>query len=294
MQPSVVPPTWSHSRLKTTCARLAFALESDVGGGDISAPDTIVGTEQSPAEEVKKELLSLASATTRGFSATSAQRKRASELCNDLARQNPSANPASAYYPYPKDNIGETRNFIDVDQKPTLAGKWTLVYTDAPDITTLDGGPFALAKLGRIGQECNPPFINNVIEWIRPTWAGSLPFSGNNDSRVLQKVCTEGKADPKNPKVVDLTVVGLDLLGFRGDSNSEGTDTVEAKGLGARIKEGGLPAGLLEANPIKLRGPLSGAVPFGKFEILYLDDDLRIIRTGQNYLAVNVRGEEWF
>ena len=35
---------------------------------------------------------------------------------------------------------------------------------------------------------------------------------------------------------------------------------------------------------------------FGTFEILYLDEEMRIIRTGQNYLAVNtrIRDDEWF
>jgi hypothetical protein len=38
-------------------------------------------------------------------------------------------------------------------------------------------------------------------------------------------------------------------------------------------------------------------LPFGRFQILYLDDELRIVRTGQNFVAVNRRlnaSEEWF
>jgi hypothetical protein len=56
------------------------------------------------------------------------------------------------------------------------------------------------------------------------------------------------------------------------------------------LKDG--PARLLKNNPVKLRGPLKA--PFGKFEILYLDEDMRIIKTGQGYYAVNIRGEVWF
>ena len=55
------------------------------------------------------------------------------------------------------------------------------------------------------------------------------------------------------------------------------------------------PAALFEQNPIKLQGPLKG--PFGKFDILYLDYQMRITKTYQGFYAVNVRQEkenEWF
>ncbi len=173
----------------------------------------------------------------------------------------------------------------------TLAGKWTLIYTDAPDITSLEGGPLSTAKLGRIGQECEPPMIKNVIEWSRPDWAASLPFSGGESSRVLQKVCCEGSSTPNNPKMVDLKLVGLELSGMNGgtDSGERGEDS---NGLSAFFNG---PAALLESNPVKLQGPLTA--PFGKFDILYLDDDLRITKTYQGFFAVNIReedGNEWF
>ena len=63
----------------------------------------------------------------------------------------------------------------------------------------------------------------------------------------------------------------------------------------SRIQQQGIPAGLLSINPVDLKGPLNP--PFGQFEILYLDEDFRMIKTGQNFLAVNQRiqpGEEWF
>ncbi|KAL7552628.1 hypothetical protein ACHAWF_015861, partial [Thalassiosira exigua] len=136
------------------------------------------------------------------------------------------------------------------------------------------GGPLAAAKLGRIGQECDPPSIKNVIEWRRPEWASSLPFGGGGggeSDRVLQKVCCEGSATPEKPNEVDLKILGLEVTGAL---------------LGG-------PAAWFERNPVQLRGPLRAL--FGKFEILYLDDDMRITETYQGYFAVNVREEsEWF
>jgi len=162
-----------------------------------------------------------------------------------------------------------------------------LIYTDAPDITSLDsGGPFSTAKLGRIGQECNPPSIKNVIEWQRPDWAANLPFSGNESSRVLQKVCCEGVA--KSDKTVDLSIVGLEVNGRESSGENSSTG-----GLMDSVPNG--PSAFFESNPIELKGPLTA--PFGKFDILYLDDGMRITKTYQGYYAVNTRiskEDEWF
>mmetsp|Transcript_18424 Transcript_18424/g.22125 ORF Transcript_18424/g.22125 Transcript_18424/m.22125 type:complete len:340 (+) Transcript_18424:82-1101(+) len=277
-----------------------IAEEVDVEPIDI-APEAI---------RLKEDLLALASVTKRGFASSKEQRQKAKDIVYDLASYNPTKNPASPYYSS-KDSGGMvyegTCTSTDGSDLPTLAGKWTLIYTDAPDITGLDGGPLATAKLGRIGQECTPPLIKNVIEWRRPDWAASLPFSGSDDSRVLQKVCVEASAKPEKPFEVDLKIVGLDVMALNGNSRGGDTNGMDSADndndntallnnlhkLPETIQQDGIPVGLLKSNPIELRGPLT--VPFGQFEILYLDDEMRIIKTGQNYIAVNVRDEEeWF
>ncbi|KAL7523351.1 hypothetical protein ACHAXR_000717, partial [Thalassiosira sp. AJA248-18] len=237
------------------------------------------------AVRLKDDLVALAAATRRGlpiatqkFSASRTDRDTAKSIINNLSKYSPSDEPAAAFY---KDGDGKSNN----GARSTLAGKWTLVYTDAPDITSLDGGPFSTAKLGRIGQECDPPSIKNVIEWQRPDWASSLPFSGGESSRVLQKVCCEGSATPDNPKMLDLKLLGLELSGMNGSDGNDGEG-----GLNAFLNG---PAALFESNPVKLQGPL--AAPFGKFDILYLDEDMRITKTYQGYFAVNIREENtWF
>lgn len=226
---------------------------------------------------LKDDLLTLAERTNRGFQATSTERDAVKEIIYQLAPLNPTAEPASPYYE-DKPTLGG----------PTLAGKWTLVYTDAPDITGLDTSRNLLstAQLGRIGQECSPPYIKNVIEWRRPDWAKNLPLSGDDNSRVLQKVVTSASASPEKPRTVNLKVAGLELEAGSKESSAD---------LPSRIQKEGLLAGLLSANPIDLKGPLNP--PFGQFEVLYLDDEFRIIKTYQNYLAVNKKipdGEEWF
>jgi len=255
---------------------------SDVSTDDSFSSSDAPFVEAVPVDPVvlnlQKQLLKLATSTNRGFTASPSERKEAREIIFDLANYNPTAEPASPFY--------NSTSLASDDGSPTLAGKWTLVYTDAPDITGLDiGGPLATAKLGRIGQECNPPYIKNVIEWKRPDWAGVLPFSGTDQSRVLQKVVTEASASPDKPLMVDLKLAGIEVVGA-GSSSSD-------KSLEEAIELDGLPAAWFQKNPLELKGPLTA--PFGQFEILYLDDEFRIIKTGQNFLAVNIRNEEnWF
>lgn len=226
-------------------------------------------------EQLKDDLVALAASTRRGFVASKKDRDRAKRIIHELSKLSPTEEPAAAYY---TNNAQATS-----EDGPSLAGKWTLLYTDAPDITSLDS-PVSIQKLGRIGQECNPPLIKNVIEWKRPDWASSLPFSGDDNSRILQKVVTEGSSSPAANPTVDLKLVGFEISGTNSDNGSIGSDT------GGMFLNG--PASFFEQNPIKLQGPLKG--PFGKFDILYLDGDMRITKTYQGYYAVNIREEEWF
>lgn len=255
-------------------------VSSGVVNVDKEPPSAVTTKLNATTDKIKDELLVLAERLNRGFQASSRDREQVKELIFRLAPFNPTREPASSYYE------GATPK----DESCTLSGKWTLVYTDAPDITSLDTSrnPFSTAQLGRIGQECSPPYIKNVIEWKRPEWARNLPLSGNENSRVLQKVVTSASASPEKPKIVNLKVAGLEL-----DAGSSGVGS--STDVTSRIEKDGLIAGLLSVNPINLKGPLNP--PFGQFEVLYLDEELRIIKTYQNYLAVNRRikeGEEWF
>jgi len=276
------PPPTSTLSIKQR-GLLYYTTDKNAITDEVSATEPKI-TLHPEAIRAKAELLNLSKVTKRGFSASSSQRKRAKELANILAKYNPVPEPASPFYaePPPTDYLG-----------PTLSGKWTLVYTDAPDITTLEGGPLATAKLGRIGQECSPPFIKNVIEWKRPDWAKSFPNSGTDESRVIQKVCCEAKASREKPTTVELKLAGLDLFGMGGLDEKAETDEEKDEGKETKKQLTGGPGEFFEKNPLELRGPLK--TPFGRFEVLYLDEDMRVTRTGQGFLAVNTRNEEdWF
>mmetsp|Transcript_17644 Transcript_17644/g.25759 ORF Transcript_17644/g.25759 Transcript_17644/m.25759 type:complete len:331 (+) Transcript_17644:41-1033(+) len=258
-------------------------------------------------QALKLSLLFIAKDTKRGFSATSSQRKEVAEIIKQLAQLNPTKEPAVSYYENDQAASGE----------PSISGKWTLAYTNAPDITSLDvslssastflPAPPSTAKLGRIGQDCDASqsTIANVIEWKRPEWLGNMinnmngdtenSKSGDESGRVLQKVVCEAKVSPERPNIVDLKLVGFELLGQTPEDSDGGKENnllfPWLPDFSSLLREG--PAALFSKNPISLRGPLKA--PFGQFEIKYLDDEMRIIKTNQGYFAVNMReSDPWF
>lgn len=275
------PSSYHHALVVSPLHLSSAPSDSADDDWDEVAPESTVDTANTiQAALLKQQLLDLASATNRGFQATKEERKRARELIFDLNKLNPTSEPACAYYP-------EGEASFSSENSPSIAGKWTLVYTDAPDITGLDSSN-PLTELGRIGQECRPPTIQNVIEWKRPAWAANLPLAGSDENtRILQKVVTTATASPSKPTIVD-----LQLSGFQVTTDGAGTAT---DNLLEAVQTKGLLAALVQARPVDLQGPLSA--PFGKFEVLYLDDSLRIIQTGQNYVACNQRmsrDDSWF
>ena len=245
-------------------------------------------------QELKNELLSLSSTTKRGFYASSEQRTQAKKIIESLASLNPTLEPASTYY--------TNGDKITTNSEPSIAGKWTLKYTNAPDITSLDPNTSRVpnivppnAKLGRIGQECNDEksTISNVIEWGKPDWLNNIiartstdnGSQMNSEDRILQKVVCEAKAYPKEPNIVQLDLVGFELLG-ETDESDEGAGNDRPKNISPRDLFVKGPAELLKRNPIQLKGPLKA--PFGRFEILYLDEEMRIIKTNQGFYVVTI------
>lgn len=273
-----------------------------------SVEGTLAESPMAPMENpevvtLKSDLVELAERTKRGFTASADEKRKAKQIVESLQRFQSVPDPARSYYdPSAISSVtAGDRNSESSSSSSSIgiAGKWTLIYTDAPDITGLDTSrnPFSTAKLGRIGQECNPPYIKNVIEWLRPDWAKGLPFSGSDESQILQKVVTTGSATPAKPTFVELKVAGLELeAGGSDDTTNDSGESSSSNNVVENIQRRGLPAGILSMNPIDLKGPLNP--PFGRFEILYLDDELRVIRTSQNFLAVNRRivnkEDEWF
>jgi hypothetical protein len=80
-------------------------------------------------DRLKDDLIALADKTRRGFSASRSEKNKMKEIVRELSLLSMTDEPAAAYY--------EEQNH---ESGSSLSGKWTLIYTDAPDITSLEGG----------------------------------------------------------------------------------------------------------------------------------------------------------
>jgi len=158
-----------------------------------------------------------------------------------------------------------------------LGGEWELLWSDAPDIVgssfgTITGAgglssPFADAA--RIGQSIDAAAgtIANVIEYRPPAWLASAA-PGLASDRLQQRV-----------------LLAYTTSGTRCELTVRGAVVAPRMALGVS---------LLALPPLTLQGDLS--LPFGSFEVLYNDGELRAVRTKQGYFGVNRRlpdGQSW-
>ena len=243
----------------------------------------------------KEKVLELASKTGSGFEATPFERKQMKSYIELLTKENATLESAAAFHndKFPRESLSAT-----------LCGRWRLIYTDAPDITSLSSQAGGFSELERIGQECSTDEIVNVITWKPSPWlrgksdarspfkrrdaANSPNVNGNilrqffkppslpsgltelvESDVIEQRVVLKARADPQLPARVQLFVAGIDFIPKRAFGQ--------------------------EINPdqqISLRGPMSGKIPFGAFDVLYLDSHMRVTKTyPQGHLAINVRDD---
>eukprot|EP00633_Aureoumbra_lagunensis_P007739 CAMPEP_0197321940 /NCGR_PEP_ID=MMETSP0891-20130614/67135_1 /TAXON_ID=44058 ORGANISM="Aureoumbra lagunensis, Strain CCMP1510" /NCGR_SAMPLE_ID=MMETSP0891 /ASSEMBLY_ACC=CAM_ASM_000534 /LENGTH=214 /DNA_ID=CAMNT_0042814059 /DNA_START=98 /DNA_END=742 /DNA_ORIENTATION=+ len=141
----------------------------------------------------------------------------------------------------------------------SIAGNWTLLWTDAPDIlglATSSGTPVSpiAPHLGRIGQEIDSDAktIANVIEYKPPSW---LPFK---EDSIEQRVILGYE---QQDDLVDLTLQGIGLRPIKLFGNSINRQLTTPK----------------------------VTLPFGQFRILFNDGDLRVVQTQQGFFSVNER-----
>ena len=151
-----------------------------------------------------------------------------------------------------------------------LDGGWELIYSDAPDVVGLArSGP--LLRLLRVGQQIDKTegTIANIIEFGPRSW---LPLAAANaeGDRFQQRVLLKYEVD---------------------EGGTQCTLTLTGAGLAPKTLLG---VSLDSVPPLKLEGPLG--LPFGTFECLYNDGDVRVVRTAQGYYGVNQRlgpDENW-
>ena len=150
-------------------------------------------------ESCKRELLYLAAAGNR-FSASLADRKRAAELVDTLAL--------------------DFRAVQDVNmRRDLLRGRWKLVYTSSPDLTSLNTLPLGW-QTDRVGQSfLTASFARNEIDFLSPlgskvsqevncTWRIVTPM---NDSFLVALVFRYSTTRLEEVAGLQLTVPALNL-----------------------------------------------------------------------------------
>lgn len=92
------------------------------------------------------------------------------QIVNELSAVSPTDEPAAAYY---KD--------VSFGSGTTLSGKWTLIYTDAPDITSLEGGPLSKCVIFGVFTATDMPHTSFRVMHLLFTSCQALPSSVKSD-----------------------------------------------------------------------------------------------------------------
>jgi hypothetical protein len=281
-----------------------FAANTTTQENDNDNQDDVDDATRIARDFYKTKVQALAFRTQSGFQATPTDQRRMRFLIQQLALLNPTSEPAAAYYATQQTNATTTSSTTTTQpssSSSSLTGRWTLVYTDAPDILTLADNE-AVARVQRIGQECDTSTISNVIEWIAPRWINVLVPPNNSPQlpvRAIQKVVTQATASPDAPTKVNLRLQGLQVqwefpMSTHNENKDDRNDDTNSNSS-KRSSSSTPPPWWPTPQNLRLQGPTTA--PFGSFEILYLDNELRIIRTSQGYYAINRRNTpetEWF
>jgi len=209
--------------------------------------------EEMELDAAREELLEALRPLNAGFRTTTAERRDANELVEEFVER---------FGDVPEASAGR------------LEGQWRLVYTDAPDILGLRGGP--LSELDFIGQDIDEAAgtCDNVIRY-RPSDQMLNLFEGFgqdiSQDRLEQRVMLSFEKTAGSKRV---------------EQKIKGTKIVPLSVLGGRVTDAWAP-------PLGGTGPLS--LPFGSYDLLYNDDRMRIVKTtaglppAQGYYAINER-----
>jgi hypothetical protein len=241
----------------TTQPRRALVL------GSLAALFAVPMARASTVAALKADLVRACALCDRGFSARPAQRRKIDALVEQLAPLSTCAEPTAGL------------DGSVMEGRPTpIVGLWELVYTDAPDVSSLVVNP--LTVVGSIYQDIRqPPEVLNVIE-LSPR---VLNAQRSLDTTFRVKVFARALA--RSP-----TRVGLAFEKFGGTPVSF---------FGADVPPWLSPPTLsLPSLPFGLAEPLAEQLRDGAFfDVEYLDGDLLIIRQNRGGYFVSVRVDDY-
>lgn len=201
------------------------------------------------AAALKSRLLNLCASYDRGYGSTPSARRRVDDIVDQLTELNPTTCAAQGI----EGDAGSSA----ADDAP-LQGIWRMVWTTALDVLNLGASP--IASPAAIYQKIDPPLAINIIDFV-PRAQSLLPT--NFPSSILRaEVQTRAYSRTNMPNRVGLAFESVKLR------------PVELLGMATDV----LPP--FAVNLPKIPGADGKSGP-GYFDVLYLDDDMLIIKQNE-------------
>ncbi|GAB4819235.1 hypothetical protein N2152v2_006281 [Parachlorella kessleri] len=285
-EPATLPPSQQLSEPEEPLAALPAAGQTGEGappppgeggsGGDSGGAGPSSGDDEKRASEIrrlKQRLVEVVASLDRGVAATKDQGELVGALCRRLE-----AEGGQVVLSWDQSYAGGQQQHTPGNA--LLSGRWRLLYSSAFS-TGSQGGfypgpPFALSpfRLGQVYQDIDVGSreLDNVVDLIAKYSLADLP----------------GLPQAENPTATARLRHNMGIIG---------TNTVEITFVATSVQlKGGVFGWLSNVPQIDLPGLQSLlGVPkqarSARFDVVFLDDDLRITRGDMNELRVFVRGE---
>lgn len=221
---------------------------------------------------LKMKVYALCAACDRGFGATSTDRQEIDELVMKLASLCPIPIPSEGLVPNLQQN--------NVSSRVPLEGAWRMVYTSAFDVLSIAASPFTLLQsiyqvIDRSGKSVN------IID-IAPRFQPLLPLNMVKEGSTLRlRVFTKVYARTptriglafKSAEAKPLSLAGFDVTSILPPLSTDLFSPLQSFGISGADGE---------------KGP-------GFFDILYLDDDMLIIRQNDpGGIFISTRSNEYY
>ena len=255
-------------RLGTPARIVVVSSAYDVEGGEAGAVSSAPYDIEEPAAEPPKDVAALKSklfaacaAADRGFAASPADRAEIEALLDELSPLSPIEEP--------------TRGIADGAADAPLRKCWRLVYTSASDVSTLAANP--LASLGGIYQDARElPVVVNVIDSF-PRLLANLPPEAASKLATTTRLRVQTRARPRSATRVGLSFerVGAEQLAILGQEVPDWLPKpkVDLPQIGLDVQRRIFSVGDDE-------DPRDAASNPAFFDVMYLDDELLIIKQG--------------
>lgn len=266
---------WAQRRLTSLNCGEAPSDSSDPSDRTAEVPMRV--EQSSPRiQTIKSKILSTCAACDRGFGASSSDRNLVTTLMDQLIATNPPQNPTRGLYPL---------NSSFSSEIAPLQGVWRLCYTDASDVLSLAASPLTLLQgiyqvIDAQGNSVNVIDLTSRIVPLLP-----VPIAKSLESVLRLKVFTSAKtrsATRVGLRFMSIKVQPLSLLGQSLPSTVAFEAALPQKFLYEVLDKVAAAFGKRQdANNSAAPQSDENLNALGYFDVLYLDDDMLIIKQNQ-------------